>query len=587
MVALWICLCTLLSCAGWLLSAVHALHRTGYLVVFVVAAIAVAIWQQQTSTKVFPAINARKLGRRFRRLYPFAFLGLAGLAILGGIINPPNNYDALAYRVPRMLHWLAAEQWHWVHADFPRLNTRSCGTEWVLTPMIAFLKTDRWLFVSNAISFLLLPGLIFSLFTRVGVRRRVAWHWMWLLPSAYGYLLQAGSIANDIFGVVFPLAALGDKWGCRNVYCGGLLLFIVASACCAYAQTLPQLVAARIVQGVGASAVMSVNLALIRFIFPAASLGRGIAFNTLIVGLAATAGPTVAAAILSFASWPVMFLINVPLGLLAFVIGMSVLPVTPLRDLRISPLAVVLNVLAFAPLVLALDRVGRGASMAVPGLLAAFSALAFLLLYRVQMRDHAPIVPFDLLRQRTVRIAALVACLTYVVQGLSFTSLPFLMHDEFGYSPAQIGLSLTPWALAIVLCSPWAGLLSDRFSPAIVTSAGLLVLTLGVTSLLLTPQPPTVAAMMARTALCGIGFAFFQVPNSKAIVMGAPLHRSAAASAIQSAARLSGQTGGAAMVATAFGLAGSGGPQIAGALAVAFAVCALGVSALRLVAPRT
>jgi hypothetical protein len=130
------------------------------------------------------------------------------MAFLGGALYAPSNYDALAYRLPRILHWLAAGQWHWIHTIFPRVNDRACGIEWVSAPFIALLRTDRPLFLINLVSFLLLPGLVFSVFTRLGVRRRVAWHWMWIVPTGYGFLLQAGSIGNDMFGAVFALATV-------------------------------------------------------------------------------------------------------------------------------------------------------------------------------------------------------------------------------------------------------------------------------------------------------------------------------------------------------------------------------------------
>ncbi|HZL12940.1 MAG TPA: hypothetical protein VFC85_02240, partial [Verrucomicrobiae bacterium] len=130
------------------------------------------------------------------------------MAFLGGAMYAPNNYDALAYRIPRILHWLAANQWHWIHTIFDRVNDRSCGIEWVSAPFVALFKTDRFLFLINIVSFLFLPGLVFSMFTRLGVRRRVAWHWMWIVPTGYGFLLQAGSIGNDLFGAVFALAAV-------------------------------------------------------------------------------------------------------------------------------------------------------------------------------------------------------------------------------------------------------------------------------------------------------------------------------------------------------------------------------------------
>ena len=208
MLTAWLIFSALCSCAGWVLSAVHQLNAVGYGGVFL-ASLAVAwVLRKRLFPGKFRGWSLRKARRRFRRSFPLAFLLLALLAILGGLIHAPSNYDALAYRVPRVLHWLADGQWHWIHTDFQRLNTRACGIEWLSAPLMVFTQTDRWLFIINAASFCLLPGLVFSLFTRVGVRPRVAWHWMWLLPTGYCYLLQAGSIANDMFSTMYALAAI-------------------------------------------------------------------------------------------------------------------------------------------------------------------------------------------------------------------------------------------------------------------------------------------------------------------------------------------------------------------------------------------
>ena len=207
-VAIWICFCAFLNAAGWTLSAIHQLNAGGYAVALLVWLAALLIWWGKTSGEYLPRVCRPRLRRRFRKPFPLAFLILAAMAFLGGVLYPPTNYDALAYRVPRVLHWLAADQWHWIHSFFERINNRSCGIEWVSAPFLALLKTDRPLFLINAISFLFLPGLVFSVFTRLGVRRRVAWHWMWLVPTGYSFLLQAGSIGNDLFGAPFALAAV-------------------------------------------------------------------------------------------------------------------------------------------------------------------------------------------------------------------------------------------------------------------------------------------------------------------------------------------------------------------------------------------
>jgi hypothetical protein len=191
-----------------MLSACHALTPAGYTVTLLTGVGGMLIWASHSGTRFFPRWNGRKLRRRFQRAFPLAFLVMATLAFLGGALHPPTNYDGLAYRVPRVLHWLAEGQWHWIHTEFHRLNVRTSGMEWVSAPLLALTSTDRLLFLINLVSFSLLPGLVFSVFKSVGVKPRAAWHWMWVLPTGYCFLLQAGSIGNDLFGAVFVLAAV-------------------------------------------------------------------------------------------------------------------------------------------------------------------------------------------------------------------------------------------------------------------------------------------------------------------------------------------------------------------------------------------
>ncbi len=196
--------CALLNVTGWLLSAMGQLNRVGYGVVLIASVAAGVFWFLRER----PLFRTGFRLRRFRKVFPLAFGLLALLALAGGIIHAPSNYDALAYRTPRILHWLAEGQWHWIHTDFQRLNTRGCGIEWVSTPLLVLTGTDRLFFLINAVSFLLLPGICYSVMTGLGVSQKVAWHWMWIFPTGYCYLLQAGSIGNDLFGATLALAAV-------------------------------------------------------------------------------------------------------------------------------------------------------------------------------------------------------------------------------------------------------------------------------------------------------------------------------------------------------------------------------------------
>jgi hypothetical protein len=156
---------------------------------------------------------------------------LAFLVLLGGALYPPTNHTAMTYRTPRVLHWLAEGHWYWIHTPNYRMNNRCCGFEWLTAPLLLFTKSDRGLFLINFVSFLLLPGLTFSVLTRLGVRPRVAWPWMWVLPTGYNFLLQAGSIGNDTYPSVYALAAIDfglRAWESRRI--SDLWLSILSAA---------------------------------------------------------------------------------------------------------------------------------------------------------------------------------------------------------------------------------------------------------------------------------------------------------------------------------------------------------------------
>lgn len=204
---IWILLSAFASTAGWALSGLKALNLAGYGVALPVF-LGIVILLRRQVFQDWKQPTRRRLIARFRRPLPALFLLLACLVFVGGLIHPPSNYDALTYRVPRVLYWLQDGHWSWIHTPNMRMNDRSCGFEWLMAPLILFTRSLRGLFLINFIPFLLLPGLLFSVYTRLGISRRVAAAWMWLIPAGYSFLLQAGSIGNDAFAAVYALAAV-------------------------------------------------------------------------------------------------------------------------------------------------------------------------------------------------------------------------------------------------------------------------------------------------------------------------------------------------------------------------------------------
>lgn len=399
-------------------------------------------------------------------------------------------------------------------------------------------------------------------------------------PADVVWVVNVYQIA--LVATLLPLGALGEIVGHRRIYLGGLILFTVASLGCAAAWSLPSLLIARTLQGLGASGVMSVNAALVRFVYPSHEQGRGFGHNALVVATALTFGPTIASAILAVATWPWLFAVNIPFGLVAIAIGATTLPATPgAKHAFDFPGAV----LAAACLGLFIIGIGSAAHKLAPDVVLA-ELVGALLLGALLTRRHAghpaPMLPIDLFARPMFALSAATAVCAFTVQGLAFVSLPFYFEDVLARSQVETGFFMTPWPLVVAIMAPIAGRLSDRHPVGILGGLGLALLGIGMALMAILPAAPNVADIIWRMMICGMGFGFYQAPNLKALMSSAPPHRSGSASGIVATARLTGQTTGAALAALCFAIAGRDGAPAALALGAGFAALGSVMSFLRL-----
>ncbi len=374
------------------------------------------------------------------------------------------------------------------------------------------------------------------------------------------WVVNAYQLATLI--VLLPLAALGERMGYRRVYLVGIALFSVASVGAMLASSMLALIAARALQGLGAAGVMAVNAALVRLIYPRAQLGHGMAINSLVVATASMAGPSVAAAILSVASWPWLFAMNLPLGLGIWWLGRRALPANPPSEHdgpRFSAIDVLLNGAMFTLIFLGGAQLGvrgqaQGAGGVTGGWLLAGGLAVGAVFLRRQWRLAAPLFPVDLLRIPVFALSMGSSVGAFCAQMLGFLALPFLLLEAQGRSHLEAGLLITAWPLATALVAPLAGRLIGRYPDGLLGGIGMAVFAAGLLSLGLMPAQPAEWNVVWRMALCGAGFALFQSPNNHTIVSSAPLHRSGAASGMLGTARLTGQTLGAVVLAAIFAL---------------------------------
>ena len=394
--------------------------------------------------------------------------------------------------------------------------------------------------------------------------------------------------------LLLPCANLGERLGYRRVYLVGLAVFTVASLLCAVAPSFGALAAARALQGLGAAGMMAVNAALVRLTYPVSFLGRGLALNSLVVATSSVAGPSVAALVLSIASWPWLFMIQFPLGLALFFIGRRALPFNVVKSAGASmgPLDVGMNMLMFALVFLGADAFGIHEGGGTPKLGTFAPGLAILAAgivvgawyMRRQMRQAVPLFPVDLLRIPVFALSMCTSVTAFAAQTLAFVALPFMLLEGQGLGHFQAGLLITAWPAAIVLVAPVAGRLIARYPGGLLGGIGLALLSTGLALAALLPAHPDNWQIAWRLALCGAGFGLFQSPNNHTIVTSAPLRRAGAASGMLGTARLTGQSLGAVLLGAIFSVAGvkQGGPAIALGLAAVMAGASAVFSLLRL-----
>ncbi len=383
---------------------------------------------------------------------------------------------------------------------------------------------------------------------------------------------------------LLPLSSLGELVGYRTIYRWGIVLFGIASLACAMADSLTTLTLARLLQGAGAAGIMSVNSALTRFTYPKAMLGRGIGITALVVATAAALGPTIAAGILSIATWPWLFAVNVPLSILAFAISRS-LPETMRGSHRFDWTSAVLNAITIALVIVAIDDFGRGRARPdgywLIGLEIAGAAICGLLLVRRQRGRLSPLLPIDLLKIPVFAMSICTSICSFAGQAAAYVTLPFFMQTVVGRSEVQTGLLMTPWPMTIMVVAPLAGRLADRYPSGLLGGIGMAIFACGLVSLAMLPPEPATLDIIWRMMLCGAGFALFQSPNNRTIIGSAPVERTGGASGMLGTARLLGQTIGAAMVALIFNLQADG-THTALYMAAGFALAGMVMSSLRL-----
>lgn len=354
--------------------------------------------------------------------------------------------------------------------------------------------------------------------------------------STVEWVVMAYLLAVSTFLLTF--GRLGDMLGLKRVYLMGFGIFAAGSFACAFSWSIWALVGFRVTQAIGAGLLFAVGPAIITQNFPPQERGKALGFVGISVSAGLAVGPTLGGLIIGAAGWPWIFIINVPVSIVAFVMAWRVLPARVPLGQRFDPYGAALSFLALFPLLLVLSKGeswGWG-SPAVVGL-AALAAASGVLFVWTELRVTQPVLDLRLLRSRLFSASVASALGSYVVVATIIFILPFYLMQVRGFSVQHAGLLLTPIPLATAIVGPFSGSLSDRIGSRFLSTLGLLISMVGVLSFLSLSLTTSTLGIAVRVLVPGIGMGLFQPPNSSAIMGAVPRDRLGIASGMVATAR--------------------------------------------------
>lgn len=379
-----------------------------------------------------------------------------------------------------------------------------------------------------------------------------------------------------IVALLLPMAALGEAMGYRRVYLGSLVIFVVATLACMLAPGFGVIVGARAAQAVGSAGVMSLGFALLRTAMPEDHLGRAIGLMAATVALASSLGPAVSGFILTVASWRAVFGVMAAIALIALVLGLRVLPVTPPSGRRYDLAGAALVAAMFSAALVVINGLANGWSAALTAAAGLAFALLLVLVLNRSRGAQAPVFPVDLIARPVFSLSVSASICAFIAQSIGFILLPFYLVYSLDMGELQMALTLSVWPAATAILAPVMGRFADRIPAGPTGAAGLAVLAAGFVLIARIGDAATPFDIGLRLAICGVGFAVFQTPNNRVIMLSAPKERSGAASGTLSIARQFGRAIGTAIAAFAL----LAGPEASlPAMTVAAAIAALGALA--------
>ncbi|MBH0331500.1 MFS transporter [Brevibacillus brevis] len=365
----------------------------------------------------------------------------------------------------------------------------------------------------------------------------------WAQWITTGYLLVIASLL-PIMG------KLGDRYGHRLLHNYGFLLFTVSSVLVAFSTTITMLLVLRIVQAIGAAMFQATNIALISILVPKEIRGRALGIMSTAVALGGMSGPIAGGFIASWLSWEWLFLIHVPVAIVATGLAFHYIPSTKQikKTGSLDQVGAALFMLVVSSVIIAISN-GNRWGWASEGMLILFGGVLVLALVfvRWERRQSVPFLPVAVFRLSAVSSGLFISFTSFVLANLVLVVLPFYLLDQAHVSPLKAGYMMTAYPLLLALTGPFSGWASDRYRARPLIFAGLGAMGAGMTVLAIWLEGLSTVETIAVLALVGAGMGLIASPNNSYIMRHVPIEHAGAIGGMIALTRNAGMVVGAAL----------------------------------------
>lgn len=332
----------------------------------------------------------------------------------------------------------------------------------------------------------------------------------WVVTS---YLIMI-STSILIFG------KLGDIHGKTKIFKVGIVTFTIGSLLCGIPYSFPFLIIARVIQGIGASAFMANSQGIITQVFPRNERGKALGISGTFVALGSLVGPPLGGFIVTILNWNYVFLINVPIGIFVFIMGMRILPHKDMKTAErfdiSGSILVVVTILSLFGSLMAAETLGFSNPIILAGFAIAIVSLVIFLI--VEKKKSAPLLHLSIFQNKLFSLSIFCAFVSFISIYSPIIIQPFYLQIVMHQSPAVTGLILTSFPLIMAVVAPISGHLSDKIGSEFLTLMGLILTSLGLFLLSTLTQSSKISTLILYVAIMSVGNGLFQSPNNSLVM---------------------------------------------------------------------